>query len=60
MNLKEFETTNQNKVLIDVDSISSVRETTINGRWATIVVMNRGEGYTLDGNIEDFKRKLNM
>lgn len=60
MRLKEFKMNNYNrdKVLIDTDSISSAYETIINGRCATVVVMQHGESYTLDMSISEFKRVL--
>ena len=62
MRLKEFMMANYNndKVLIDIDSISSVYETIINGRCAAVVIMQQGESYTLDMSISELKRKLNI
>lgn len=62
MRLKEFmkDDYNNTKVLIDIDSISSVYETSNNGRYDVVVVMQQGESYTLDMGISEFKRRLNM
>ncbi len=60
MRLKEFRTDDYSTVLIDIDSISSVYETRINGRCAAVVVMQQGESYTLDMSISELKRKLNI
>ncbi len=60
MQLKEFRTDDYSTVLIDIDSISSVYETSINGRCAAVVVMQQGESYTLDMSISELKRKLNI
>lgn len=51
LKLKEFRTTHDDKVLIDIDSISSVYEAIINGRCAAVVVMQQGESYTLDMSV---------
>lgn len=60
MRLREFRTVDYNTVLIDIDGISSVYETSINGYRAAVVVMQQGESYTLDMSISEFKRKLNI
>lgn len=60
MRLKEFRTDDYSTVLIDIDSISSVYETSINGRCVAVVVMQQGESYTLDMSISELKRKLNI
>lgn len=60
MRLKEFRTDNYSTVLIDIDNISSVYETSINGRCRAVVIMQQGESYTLDMSISEFKRALNI
>lgn len=62
MQLKEFEIANYNrdKVLIDIESISSVYGTRFSGRCAVVVTMQQGESYTLDMSISEFKRALNI
>ena len=60
MRLKEFimNNYNRNKVLLDIDSISSAYEAIINERCATVVIMNQGESYTLDMSISEFKKEV--
>ena len=60
MNLKEFRMNNYNrdKVLIDINDISSAYETIINGRCATVVVVRQGASYTLDMGLSEFKKEL--
>ena len=60
MRLKEFRADDYSTILIDIDSISSVYETRINGRCTVVVVMQQGESYTLDISISNLKRKLNI
>ncbi len=60
MKLKEFTTDDYSTVLIDTDSISSIYETSINGRCRAVVIMQQGESYTLNMSISELKRELNI